>query len=49
MYVKHLQSYLVVVHGDTELVLELEGLSPDDSAEPEAVVGVDWLSLCRNI
>lgn len=33
--------YLVVVHGDTELIVELEWLRPDDSPEPEAVVEVD--------
>lgn len=41
MYVKHHQSHLVVLHGDTQLVLKLEGLSPDDSSEPKAVIGVD--------
>lgn len=41
MFVKYPMTYLVIVHGDTELVLKLEGLSPDDSSEPEAVVGVD--------
>lgn len=41
MYVKRHLSYLIIVHGDRELILKFEGLSPDDSSEPEAVVGVD--------
>ncbi len=39
-------SCLVKVHGDTELVVELERMGPDDSSEPEAVVGINLLRLC---
>ncbi len=39
-------SCLVIVHGDTELVVELERMGPDDSSEPEAVVGINLLRLC---
>lgn len=46
---EHQPPHLIVVHGDTELVVELERLSPDDSSEPEAVVGVDDLGLRGDI
>nr|XP_014041769.1 unnamed protein product [Salmo salar] len=33
------------MHGDTELVVNFERLSPDDPPEPQAVVTVHWLRL----
>ena len=36
---------LVVVHGDVELVVQLESHAPDDPPEPQAVVGVHRLGL----
>lgn len=41
--------YLVIVHGNTELIVKLERLSPDDPSDPEAVVGVDYLRLCGHV
>lgn len=40
---------LVVVDGDVELVVELEGLAPDHAAAPEGVAGVPELRLCCHI
>jgi len=46
---RHPVIYLVILHGDTELILKPERLSPDDPSEPEAVVGVHRLGLCGHV
>lgn len=48
-YDKTDMSCLVIVHGDTELVVKLERMGPDDSSEPEAVVGINLLRFCCNV
>lgn len=40
---------LVVVHCDVELVIKLEGLSPDHPAAPESVASVQALGLGGHI
>lgn len=40
---------LVVVDGDVELIVELEGLAPDHAAAPEGVAGVPELCLGSHI
>ena len=41
--------YLVIMHGDTELVVKFERLCPDDPPEPQTVVTVHWLRLRSNV
>jgi len=40
---------LVVVDGDVELVVELEGLAPEHAAAPEGVAGIPALRLGRHV
>lgn len=48
-YDKTDMSYLVIVHCDTELVVKLQRMGPDDSSEPEAVVGINLLRFCCDV
>ena len=41
--------YLVVVHGNIELIVKFKSQTPDHSSEPKAVVGVHWLCLRSNV
>lgn len=41
--------YLVIVHGDVELIVKLESQTPYNSSEPQTVVGIHWLCLRGNI
>lgn len=42
-------AYLVVVHGDVQLVVQFESQTPDDPPEPQAVVGIHRLRLGSNV
>lgn len=37
------------MHGDIELIIKFESQTPDDSPEPQTVVGVHWLCLCSDV